>query len=181
MSCIRGNHSGGSGRRHLTFFVFDGMQTRRKFLRDCSLIAAATLVPGSALAKNYAASIIAPDCPGFEQFFRLVGTPFVVRAGSKSAQLWLVKVKPFSPARPDAKDAGNEKFSLRFRSSEKSPLAQDTYRFEHPRLGRLSIFIVPIGCPDPTQCQYEAIFNRPVNAANFARQISRAPQRVQTS
>src|SRR5271157_6028272 len=107
MTCIRGNHSGSSGQRHLTFFMFDGMQTRRKFLCDCSLIAAATLVPGCALAKNSAATISAPDWPGFEQFSRLVDTSFVVRAGATSAQLLLVKVKPFSPARPDAKDAGN--------------------------------------------------------------------------
>jgi hypothetical protein len=155
------------------------MQTRRKFLRDCSLVAVtATLAPVAALAQNPASRIGAQDWPGFEQFARQVNTSFVLRAGSKTVKLLLVEASIFSAATPDSEDAGNEKFSLLFRGPAQQPLEQDTYLFDHPRIGRLSIFIVPIGCLDTTHCYYEAIFDRPVNPSDLAAQLSLAPRRA---
>jgi hypothetical protein len=156
------------------------MQTRRKFLRDCSLVAVtATVAPLAALAQNPASRIGAQEWPGFEQFARQVNTPFFVRSGLQTVKLLLVEASPFSAASPDAEDAGNEKFSLQFRGPAQPPLEQDTYRLDHQRLGRLSIFIVPIGCLDTTHCHYEAIFDRPVDAAELALQLALAPRRVQ--
>lgn len=156
------------------------MQTRRKFLRDCSLAAVtASLAPVAAWAQNPAARMVVPEWPGFAQFARQVNTSFLVRAGFDTVRLLLVRANPFSAASPDAEDAGNEKFSLLFRGPAQKPLEQNTYRFDHPRLGRLSIFIVPIGSLDTTHCQYEAIFDRPVDAAQLAAQLALAPRRAQ--
>jgi hypothetical protein len=156
------------------------MQKRRTFLRDCSLIAAAaSLAPAAALARNPAARIAVPDLPGFEQFARQMNTSFALRDGSKTLKLLLVEASAFSAATPSSEASENEKFSLLFRGPAQFPLGQDTYAFEHPRIGRFSIFIVPIGCLDKTHCHYEAIFYRPVNPAELAMQLSRAPQRVQ--
>ena len=158
------------------------MQTRRKFLRDCSVVAAtASLVPAAALAQNQALRRPLPNGPGLEQFARLVKTSFTVRTGSGRIKLLLVEVSAFSAAVPNAEDARNEKFALWFHGPVQQPLEQDTYLFEHPRLGRQAIFIVPIGSLDPAHCIYEAIFDRPVNAAELAAQLARAPRRVQTN
>ncbi len=158
------------------------MQTRRKFIRDCSLAAAsAALVPAAALARNPVSRTAGRAGPGFEQFSRQVNTPFFVQAGPQLVRLVLVAADTFPAASPAAEDAGNEKFSLLFRGPVQPPLGQDTYRLDHRRLGRLEIFIVPIGCLDPALCLYQAVFDRPMDAASLAAQLSRAPARVLTS
>lgn len=158
------------------------MQTRRKFLRDCSWVAAtASLVPPAALAQQHAAQMALAKGPGLEQFARQVNTSFRVRTELQPVKLTLVEASAFSSATPYSEDACNEKFSLLFRGSTQEPLEQDSYLFDHPRLGRHVIFIVPIGSQDTTYCHYEAIFNRPVNSAELARQLARAPQRIQKS
>ena len=155
------------------------MQTRRKFLRDCSLAAAAaSLGPAVAWGQKPAGWMSAPDWPGFAQFAQQVNTSFLVRTGFTTVKLLLVAATPFAAASPDTEDAGNEKFSLRFRGPAQQPLEQNTYRFDHPRLGRLSIFIVPTGWVDTRYCYYEAIFDRPMDAAQFAAQLARAPRRA---
>lgn len=153
------------------------MQTRRKFLHDCSLAAvAASLAPSVTWAGNPAGWKAVAQEPGFAEFARQVNTFFRVQAGFNPVRLLLVQANPFSPATPDAEDAGNDKFILRFRGPAQQPLEQDTYRFDHPRLGRLFIFIVPTGSRDPMHCHYAAIFDRPVNTAQLAAQLARAPR-----
>ena len=49
-------------------------------------------------------------------------------------------------------------FSLVFRGPRESFLPQRIYRVEHPALGSLEIFIVPIGL-DASGYRYEAVFN----------------------
>lgn len=52
-------------------------------------------------------------------------------------------------------------FSLLFRGPAEPVLPQAIYRIEHPRLGELDLFLVPIG-PEPdgdARILYEAIFN----------------------
>jgi hypothetical protein len=157
------------------------MQTRRKFLRDCSFAGIVASL-GSAViwARDPTWGMGLLQEPGFAEFAGQVNTFFRVQAGSNTIRLLLVEATPFSPATPDTADAGNEKFTLRFRGPARPPLAQDTYRFDHPRLGRPFIFIVPHGGLDTTHCYYEAIFDRPVNAAQLAVQLALAPRRAQT-
>ncbi len=49
-------------------------------------------------------------------------------------------------------------FSLVFRLPRETTLRQKIYRLENQKLGRLDIFLVPIG-PDREGMRYEAIFN----------------------
>ena len=53
---------------------------------------------------------------------------------------------------------GREPFSLVFRGPLEVPLPQGIYPLEHETLGRLELFLVPIG-PDDEGLRLEAIFN----------------------
>jgi hypothetical protein len=48
-------------------------------------------------------------------------------------------------------------FSLLFRGGPTPPLAQGVHGLEHARLGRLDLFLVPLG-PDEEGQRYEAVF-----------------------
>jgi len=54
-------------------------------------------------------------------------------------------------------DAGREPFSLIFLGPQKPVLPQQIYEFDFGELGRLEIFIVPIG-PDRSGMIYQAVF-----------------------
>ena len=49
-------------------------------------------------------------------------------------------------------------FSIIFREAGRAYLPQRTYTLEHAALGRLDLFLVPIG-PDAVGMRYQAIFN----------------------
>jgi hypothetical protein len=49
-------------------------------------------------------------------------------------------------------------FSLVFREAGRAYLPQNIYRLDHPALGSLDLFLVPIG-PDHQGMLYQAIFN----------------------
>jgi len=49
-------------------------------------------------------------------------------------------------------------FSLIFRCPDMQVLPQETYCLEHPALGEVSIFLVPVG-RDASGVQYQAVFN----------------------
>jgi hypothetical protein len=159
------------------------MQTRRKFLRNCSLVVtAASLAPAAALAQNPAPHAIASNLIGLDQFVRQVNTAFVAMNGSKAAKLLLLDASAFAPVAASAEDADNEKFTLLFRGSVYEALGQDTYQFLHPRLGRTCIFIVPVNRPGVVKSPYAfyaAIFDRPQNPERFAELVARAPRRMQ--
>lgn len=138
------------------------MKTRRRFLRDCSLVVATVSLPASAAWARPHDRGLGGDELRFEQFADQLNTPFIVRTGSAPVKVVLVQARPASLTSPDAEDANNERFSLLFRGSPRQPLEQDTYYFEHPHLGRRAIFIVPVGPPDAAGCFYEAVFNRAV-------------------
>ena len=55
-----------------------------------------------------------------------------------------------------------ECFSIRFQGGAGQPLSQDTYGFEHRRLGSFPLFIVP-SAPSAGGQQYVAIINRLVS------------------
>jgi len=81
----------------------------------------------------------------------------------------------------NAEDARNERFCLLFRGSAHQLLAQNTYVFEHPRLGDLTLFIVPIGSREGApHCYYEAVFNYPTRPVDLVAQLSLAPQRARS-
>ena len=141
------------------------MPTRRQFLANCSAVALTASMSPVALAGLPSVGDVPLDRIGLTDFTRQLNTVFRVQLDNRSAtELLLVDVRPsLAPqlASPYAGDAGNEKFTLLFRGSLAQPLLQDTHRFEHSAVGRFAMFIAPIGCMDPTQCYYEAVFNRP--------------------
>jgi hypothetical protein len=69
------------------------------------------------------------------------------------AELELVAVEPLMPHPHRA-----EPFSLTFRGPRQAALGQSLQRLEHPQLGVLELFLVPIGGTAAT-IDYEAIFN----------------------
>jgi hypothetical protein len=53
--------------------------------------------------------------------------------------------------------AGRQQFSLIFRGGPTPPLPQRIYAVEHERLGRIELFLVPLG-PDGAGQRYQAVF-----------------------
>ena len=119
------------------------MTSRRQFIGDCSAFAlAATMIPAATMADRRAVL-------GFTAFAALVNSPFMARMSDGPAQaLDLIGVDG---------DAGA--FSLFFSGEVTRPFHQNTYWFEHPRLGRFEMFIVPVGRSDGNHCYYEAVFD----------------------
>jgi hypothetical protein len=85
-------------------------------------------------------------------FAPYVGQPFaVLPAGLDQIDLELVSVTESTP--------GRRPFALLFRGPASDIyLRQQTHRLEHPQLGALELFLVPIG-PEDGCMRYEAIFN----------------------
>jgi hypothetical protein len=141
------------------------MPTRRLFLCNCSLLAAAVSVsPPIALGALSPPNEVPLDSISLEAFVQQVNTIFTVATHAGSMiRLELSKVHtpaPLKAAVADSPDSGNEKFTLTFRGRLDQPMEQDTYRFSHPALGSFSLFIVPIVVLDLDYCYYEAVFNR---------------------
>lgn len=100
----------------------------------------------------------------FSTFADQLNTVFRVLSESGPAvDLELIEAKQ-QATNPSARgmDATYEKFSLIFSGALEAPLGQQIYPFEHPKIGRFEIFIVPVLSKDPKKLHYQAIFNRPV-------------------
>ncbi len=89
-------------------------------------------------------------------FFERVGEGFRVPFADGAIEITLVEVTNL--ARADHAGPTRAPFSLIFRGPISPVMPQRTYPLEHPALGRLDIFLVPIG-PDASGMRYEAIFN----------------------
>ena len=93
-------------------------------------------------------------------FLPLLGQSFRMARGGESLTVVLRKVMDLKPAtRPGAED----QFSLIFSHSRLRPAVQQgTYSISHPRRGRISLFVVPVGRRQYVQ-QYQVIIdNRPL-------------------
>lgn len=141
------------------------MNTRREFLAGCSMLAAAAVLkPASSLLAPPAFTRLSLGRISLSDFAQHVGTTFrLARAGRSAVRLTLVEARP----RPDpglapaaAIETGEHRFALLFRGPPAQRLEQSTYTFEHPVLGRLTMFIVPVLPEDGAHSYYEAIFNR---------------------
>jgi len=95
--------------------------------------------------------------PTEEDFRRHVGTKFHVRVETPSPlELELTEVKSYNPQ--GSEQSGMERFSLFFRGPGDVMLNQGTFTLEHPEMGELMLFIVPLG-RDERGFQYEVVFN----------------------
>ena len=155
------------------------MSTRRKFIRDCAFVAAASTLVPAALAQNAFSSSAPSASPGYEHFLKQVNTPFLLQAGAGAVEVVLAEANLLPASNSGALDAGNEKFSLLFRGPAAATIEQGIHALDHAQLGRLSLFLVPVGSSNATPRHYEAVFNRPTNPADFAAQLSQAPPRRQ--
>lgn len=89
-----------------------------------------------------------------ETFERHAGERFTLRAGDGALELTLSSVTAgVAPADPQARTP----FSLVFEGPAEPVAGQATYRLEHPELGALDVFVVPIGA-DADGAGYEAVF-----------------------
>ncbi len=82
-----------------------------------------------------------------------VNTKFRVVGADEPLELELAEVGDLKSG------GGQEVFSLIFTGGKDAFLPQKLYQLEHERLGRGSIFLVPVGADDDN-IQYEAVFNR---------------------
>jgi hypothetical protein len=85
-------------------------------------------------------------------FTPLVGEPFTLAAPGEPLELVLESATAVGGA-----SAGRDPFSLVFRGPPEPLLEQAIHRFEHPGLGALEIFVVPLG-RDAGGARYEAVF-----------------------
>jgi hypothetical protein len=92
-------------------------------------------------------------------FEPLVGSLFVLPGiATPPVLLTLTLVEVEADAR-HARNAATGSFSLLFTGPREWTLPQRIYRLEHPTLGVLEVFLVPIG-QDNRGFLYQAVFNR---------------------
>ena len=82
----------------------------------------------------------------------------VFRVVEPAAELELTLIEATDLSREDAPGPRRRPFSLIFRGPLRPLLVQRIWPLEHAALGRLEMFIVPIG-PDEKGMRYEAVFN----------------------
>jgi hypothetical protein len=93
--------------------------------------------------------------PGHEtdaQWLRLISVNDLPRLAPENPGLMAVAPKSTAPVQTSTG------FTLSFNGTAPKPLPQDTYVFEHDRLGRFALLIVPAG---PGQQSYSAVIVRP--------------------
>ena len=97
------------------------------------------------------------DTLRLEDFETRLNQSFRLRGDSGDLQLELIEASAIGSA-DQPSDGKRAPFSLLFRGPGDVPMAQRMYDVEHQAMGRLSLFIVPIG-PDDRGMLYEVIFN----------------------
>jgi hypothetical protein len=135
--------------------------SRRAFLAGGASLAAIGAVSG--VVSRGAAAVLHPArlknlALRRSTFVPLVGQPFQIAHDQGSLTVVLREVSDLGPSvRPGAEG----QFSLTFADAGlRSALPQETYSFSQPRLGRISLFIVPVGLARTAQL-YQAIINSP--------------------
>jgi hypothetical protein len=91
------------------------------------------------------------------EFSRRLGQPFGVRLRSGEildAILVEVTPHPYLPLTPERRRG----FSIVLKSALPGHLPQAIYTVEHPQMGSMDLFLVPIGPREGGMC-YEAVFN----------------------
>ena len=130
-------------------------------------VAGGLLPLGSGLTGADAASPPATERPlDLAEFRACVGEKFRIGNGTITLVATLAKVTDLKAGKTTGKSQG-ECFVLQFRSRDSSFLTQNTYRFEHSRLGSFPLFIVPAG-PGKDGGIYEAVINR-IDASSLRR------------
>jgi hypothetical protein len=90
-----------------------------------------------------------------ESFAAHLGSVFRAQAPDRVLEFRLVEVKALSTAAGEARQ--RQPFSLYFLGPGDVLVPQQTVALEHAALGRLGIFLVPVG-REPEGYRYEAVF-----------------------
>ena len=142
--------------------------SRRKFIKAGTLLGVAAAMPLAATTLAFGrkagpvpagSGVSAGDVLSRlkqEDFVRYLNTTFSIRLSSRIA--WKVDLYKVTENKAGTLQ-GLHNFSLFFRGSHDNPLPQNTYAFEHPKLGAFNLFIGRAGTSGSLK-QYEAIFNR---------------------
>ena len=133
-------------------------KSRREFIKRGAVAAVALSVPAT-LAKSVSANTVSvllgnEDRLAKANFARHLNTTFRAQAsGSRTVDLKLIKISDL---------AGNQKtgFSLLFDGARGEVLLQDVYSFQHDKMGRFSLLLVPVVTRRQNQPHYEVIINK---------------------
>lgn len=157
--------------------------SRRKFLRAGTLVALSAAFPISVFGQNRKEndgnpvdqlSTQADPLAHYTRsaFSSYLNSIFQLYTGYSVVEVALVEVKDLLPAVATPAN-GSECFSLLFRGGSVA-LPQNTYRIDHPSLGRFQLFLVP-GSPDDVGAQsYVAIINR----VSYSDALNSVPSRL---
>jgi hypothetical protein len=96
------------------------------------------------------------ELPTKQELATQVGSRFEVPAGNGTAPSPALELTGIEDLRSTP---GNEQFSLFFLGSPEMPAQQGVYHLEHPALGPLDLFLVPVG-REAGGLVLEAVFNR---------------------
>jgi hypothetical protein len=92
-----------------------------------------------------------------EHFAARMNQVFTIDSGDGARiEAELVEVRPLGETA--LKSGRRQGFSVLFRGPMEPILPQRVYTLEHPKLGEIQLFLVPIG-PDGTGLRYEAVFS----------------------
>jgi hypothetical protein len=162
---------------------------RRKFLKVGTLAALAAVIPfkaaGQGMRKGDDGNPIDRTPPELTQdalanynkaaFASYLNTVFRLYARYSTVDVTLVEIKDLLPAGGIAKE-GAECFSLMFRGGS-VVLPQNTYKIDHPSLGRFQVFLVPGGPDDKDVQRFIAIINR----VSYSRALESVPHQTPKS
>ena len=133
--------------------------SRRSFLAGTLSVAAAASAPVVLAERAAAATAAFKEKPALlrrSAFTPLLGSTFRMSDTHSTIPVVLAEIGDV----PVVTAPGDEnRFSLLFTAPAGPKRPQGTYRMQHPRLGEVSLFVVPVG-RGATSPQYQAIINR---------------------
>ena len=131
--------------------------SRRKFMKAGTIAALSTIIPSTSVIAFGQTNPLDPLARlKQEDFQRQLYTYFNIRLSKTST----IKVELY--AVEQSKEGGVDvidNFSLVFRGVHATQLRQNTYQFEHTKLGTFQLFIVPAGSQANMKF-YRAVINR---------------------
>lgn len=143
------------------------MENKRRTVLKGALASTAFLIPSGLLDAFDDLTPVGVDAPPIgtstltrARFGAHVGSDFVVQTrGGSTLMLRLVSVDDVPNAAAGGVEGAEDTFVARFEDWSGILLSQGTYTVSHDSLGRLRLFIVPVGQPTARAQSYEAVFH----------------------
>lgn len=136
--------------------------SRRDFLKRGTVVALAAGVPITVAENVLGAERSPSSATAFlnkEQFMAQLNKKFVISEGKQQIATKLIDVADIKLPKNVSPRRGKEGFTLTFEGER--GLRQNTYTIENTKLGKFSMFIVPVSIDNDTaSVRYEAVINR---------------------